>query len=246
MDPLAVLPAAGPIDTTWEYLPPEDLARAARVRRTWFASLLQHCRRRVCSRSGVFYAYRLLLRSCHVLGADAGKYAELEAAQLCRATLRWRGRTSVVFETWLKELSERACARCLTGRENVRLCGDDPPLPLCRPCRTQGAHALSLVRSTEVFEGAVRAFDSAAAPALTRSAPARGSLMRHVRKTLDPVRINDTVFHYFRPALLRATDHWWRTKGAKRWGRSVVSALSPPPTPAAYCAPCYMGWHPGM
>jgi hypothetical protein len=80
------------------------------------------------------------------------------------------------------------------------------------------------VRSTEVYEGGARAFSDDADLALTSNPAARRSLMRHVRKTLDPVRIHKQIHHYFRPTLLRATDAWWRTKGARRW----ASALPPP------------------
>lgn len=221
MDPLCVLPTAGPIGMVWHCLAPEDLARAARVCRGWHGALLADCRRRVTALDcrGVFYVYRLLLRSSHAAnGRSAGLSAEAEAARICRVTLRLRRRPTVPFETWLHELSTRACARCLVGKENVRLCGESPPLPLCRPCRTRGTHSLSLVSSTEVYDGAARAFAATAPAALARSEPARRSLMRHVRKTLAPVRLTEQLHHYFRPQLLRVAADWWRWTGENRWG----------------------------
>ena len=100
----------------------------------------------------------------------------------------------------------------------MRLCGESPPLPLCRPCRTRGTHSLSLVSSTEVYGGAERAFAATVPAALARSEPARRSLMRHVHKALAPVRLTDQLHHYFRPQLLRVAAGWWRRKGEKRWG----------------------------
>jgi hypothetical protein len=222
MDPLCVLPVR-PVETVWAFISLEDTCRAARVNRQWLGALLQYCRRRVAAGDTFFYGYRCLLRAASTFTADAASAAEADAARLCRLTLRLRRRKTVAFETWTRELSVRACVRCLVGKDNIRMCAESPPLPLCRPCRTRGTHALSLVRSTEVFQGDARAFAANVDPALLRSAAARRSLMRHVHKTLTPVRLKETVHHYFRPALLRVTELWWRTKGKKRWGSAPAT-----------------------